>query len=87
MKLNYLSAVITYVILIVGLYFLIIRDKEPVWKAILLGGVIYGTYEYTNKATISNWDWSFTVVDTLWGATCFGLTTFIYYWLKDNNLI
>ena len=33
----------------------------------LVGLIAYGTYEFTNMSTLSNWSWKMVVLDTLWG--------------------
>lgn len=33
----------------------------------LLGLVAYGTYEFSNMATLKGWAWQMVVTDTLWG--------------------
>ncbi len=37
------------------------------FKAALIGAVAYGTYEFTNLATLKPWHWSMVVVDMTWG--------------------
>ena len=70
------AALITYICMMVLLWYFIIREKKTPWEAFLLGATVYAIYDFTNKATIRKWHWSFSVVDTLWGGTLFGLTTF-----------
>lgn len=38
-------------------------------KAALIGAVAYGTYEFTNLATLKPWHWSMVVADLAWGTT------------------
>lgn len=82
LSVNLYGAIIAYIILTLVLYFLILRDKQPVWKAALLGFAIYGVYDATNIATISGWDYKFAIIDTLWGITCFSLATIIFYYVR-----
>lgn len=82
LSVNLYGAIIAYIILTLVLYFLILRDKQPVWKAALLGFAIYGVYDATNFATISGWDYKFAIIDTLWGITCFSLATIIFYYIR-----
>lgn len=42
----------------------------------LLGAIAYGTYEFTNYATLRDWSATQVVVDTLWG----GLLTGVSAW-------
>jgi len=75
MVFNMLGAIIAYVFLIIGLYVFIIKEKQPIWKAFVLGLVIYGVYEGTNYAIIQEWKPWAVVLDTLWGGILFAITT------------
>jgi uncharacterized membrane protein len=74
---NLLAAIICYILLIIGLNYFIIRPRRSVNDAFLLGIVIYGVYETTNWAIFKKWSPLSVIIDTLWGGTLFGLTTFI----------
>ena len=76
-KMNYLGAALCYIFLIVGINYFIIRPKKSITDAFLLGIVIYGVYETTNKALLSKWSWLTVIMDTLWGGILFALTTYI----------
>jgi len=47
-----------------------LRNDEP-WQALLggaiLGAVAYGTYEFTNFATLKAWSWEMVAIDLTWG--------------------
>jgi uncharacterized membrane protein len=74
-----LGAVLCYLLLVIGLYYFIIREHRPVFDAFLLGLVIYGVYETTSYALLKKWKWNIVLMDTLWGGILFALTTFITY--------
>lgn len=78
-KVNFTAAILTYVFLIFGVNYFIIRKRLPVTDAMLLGLVIYATYELTSKALLKNWSWMTVIMDTTWGSILFGLTTAIVY--------
>ena len=78
MKVIILPMVITYIILIFGLYYFIIKQRKSVMDAALLGFVIYGVYEFTNKTIIAEWTYFTAIVDVIWGTILFGLTTYLY---------
>ena len=78
-KINFTAAILTYVFLIFGLNYFIIRKRLPITDAMLLGLVIYATYELTNMALLKNWSWITVILDTAWGSILFGLTTAIVY--------
>lgn len=48
------------------------QDKSLLWvfgNAALIGGLGYGTYEFTNYAILKDWNWQMVWIDGLWG-TC-----------------
>ena len=75
MVVNLFGAVITYVFLIFGLNYFIIRPGRSAQDAFLLGLVVYGVFTFTNLALLSKWQLTTAVMDTLWGGTLFYLTT------------
>lgn len=75
MVINMFGAIITYVFLIFGINYFIIRPGRSAQDAFLLGLVVYGVYDFTNLALLSKWQLTTAVMDTLWGGTLFYLTT------------
>ena len=76
-KMNYLAAIICYILLIIGINYFIIKPKRSIQDAFLLGLIIYGVFETTNMTLFSKWSWMTVIIDTLWGGILFALTTFI----------
>jgi uncharacterized membrane protein len=79
-----LGAVICYPLLIVGLYYFILRTRRPISDAFFLGIIIYGVYESTTYALFKQWKLKTLIMDTLWGGILFALTTGIVYWISDK---
>ena len=82
LQMDVLSAVLCYILIIFGLYYFIIRENKSVFEAFMLGIVIYGIYELTTKAIITNWRWETVLLDTVWGGVLFGIVTAIFYQYK-----
>lgn len=80
-KMNLLPAVLCYFSLVFGVYYFIIKERKPLLDAFLLGLVIYTVYEFTNWALFNSWKPLTVVIDSLWGATLFTLTTAISYFI------
>ena len=72
-------AIATYLLLVFGLYYFIIKDRKSLVDAFLLGVLVYGVYDFTNYATLKRWTFAFSMQDTLWGGTVFTISTFIIY--------
>jgi uncharacterized membrane protein len=78
-KMNIWGAIICYTFLVLGVYYFIIRRKETLLNAFLLGLFVYGVYEYTSYALLKNWKFQTTLMDTFWGGLLFMLTAAIVY--------
>lgn len=78
MSVQMLPVIVTYIILVFGLYYFIIKQRKSVMDAALLGFVIYGVYEFTNKSIIKEWTYFTAILDVSWGTILFGLTTYLY---------
>jgi uncharacterized membrane protein len=78
-EINFMAVAITYILLIFGLNYFIIKKHKSVSDASLLGLVIYGVYELTNYSLLKNWSIITVIMDTTWGTLLFGLTTFMVY--------
>jgi len=73
------SMIACYIVLIIGIYYFIIRQKRTILEAFLLGIVIYGVYETTNYATLRHWKLQTVFIDTAWGGILFASTAFLVY--------
>lgn len=47
----------------------------------LLGAVAYGTYEFTNFATLERWSWKLVLMDGTWGALLTGTSAAAGVWI------
>jgi uncharacterized membrane protein len=76
LELNLFGFLMTYIFLISGLYYFIIIENKNYTDAVILGLVVYGVYDFTNLTILKNWSLLLSLIDVLWGATLFGLTSF-----------
>ena len=74
-------ALIFYLGYVAGILYFVsapaLRNGDPVAALIggaLLGLLAYGTYEFTNYATLRDWTAEQVAVDTLWGAALTGVS-------------
>jgi uncharacterized membrane protein len=87
-EVNWIAAIIFYVIFILGLSFFAITpalNGEGLLYAVLAGAffgfVCYSTYDLTNLATIKNWPLKITLIDLAWGAFICSVTSTLTYLL------
>jgi len=79
MQIRVLGAIVCYTLLILGLYYFILRTRRSPFDAFLLGLLVYGVFDSTNYAMFKKWDWKIAVMDTLWGGAVFAMTTIAVY--------
>lgn len=69
---RWLPAVVVYALLVFALYQVAVRSagslKEAALKGALVGGTMYGFYDFTNWATLRGWTAYMTATDMAWGA-------------------
>ena len=82
-SLNIYGAIMTYLLMLIGLYYFILKRKGSVLDGFILGIVIYGVFDGTTKALFNNWSWISVLIDTLWGGILFALTTYIIKKIRD----
>jgi uncharacterized membrane protein len=74
MQVRLIGAAVCYPLLAVALDRFVLSRNGTTTDAFLLGLLLYGVYNSTNYATLSNWSGGLAVQDTIWGAVLFGLT-------------
>jgi uncharacterized membrane protein len=79
MQIRVLGAIVCYTLLILGLYYFILRTRRSPLDAFLLGLLVYGVFDSTNYAMFKKWDWKIAMMDTMWGGAVFALTTIVVY--------
>lgn len=80
---KYLAGFICYMLLSIGIIWFVIKPnqnkslKKVFLNGALLGFIIYGVYNSTNKATINKWGLCESLVDTIWGSLLIGIVSVI----------
>ena len=77
MALDPLAAVLSYIILVSGVYFFLVYPRRTLLEAFALGFFVYSTYELTSKSILRSWKWQTVVIDSVWGGSLFAITTFL----------
>lgn len=50
---------------------------QALWNGALMGALAYGTYEFTNYATLKDWAPKMVAVDLVWGMVLTGVSAFV----------
>jgi len=87
-NINWLAAIIFYLLFIVGLVFFVITpavEKKNWFNALFVGALFglltYSTYDLTNLATLKDWPLFLTVVDIIWGMVLSASVSLISYFI------
>ena len=78
MVLNNLTAFITYVILVLQIYYFIISKNASYMDAFILGSTTYAVFDFTNLSVFKNYNMNIALVDSIWGGILYMLVTFIF---------
>ena len=78
MVLNNLTAFITYVILVLQIYYFIISKNASYTDAFILGSTTYAIFDFTNLSVFKNYNMNIALVDSIWGGILYMLVTFIF---------
>ena len=80
-KLNYYMAITVYIIMTIGYIYFVLNNNNNTNKyylSFIYGLVLYGTYAFTLAALFKIFPLKLALIETLWGATLFTLSLFIY---------
>jgi uncharacterized membrane protein len=88
-NINWLAAIIFYLIFIAGLIIFVINPavSKNSWIDALLFGALFGmityaTYDLTNLATLKDWPLIVSIVDIFWGSILGALVSVITYFIS-----
>jgi uncharacterized membrane protein len=80
---NFLPAALFYLLAPLGYIFFVRKvaktPKEAFLYGALLGMLMYGTFDLSNKAVFKNYPWSYTIADMTWGTFCIGIVSLINF--------
>lgn len=87
-KVKWLPAIIFYLLFVFAALVLVVLpavEKGSWLTALLYGGLLgmvsYGTYDFTNLASIRNWPLKVTIVDIIWGTLLSASVSIIGYFI------
>lgn len=89
MKLNIFGALFSYILLITGVYWFCVKDREKAdfqtfLNGALFGLIVYGVFDATNLAIFKDYSWSVGLTDTLWGTFLCGLTSYLSLYIVEK---
>ncbi len=74
---------LVYIVATIGIIFFVLPKATSYGSAFLYGAlfgfVLYGFYDFTNLATLKDYPWSLTLLDTAWGTLLVGVGSLIFY--------
>lgn len=72
LRMAYIPAAVVYI----AMAYILLQTKTPL-EAFYAGAATYAVYDFTNLATLKNYDLSFALVDSLWGGVLFAMARFL----------
>ena len=75
------SAALCYALIVFSIYYFGYVLEIGLLNMFILGFIIYGVYETTNHATITNWPLFMVFIDTLWGGVLFASSFSVSHYL------
>lgn len=89
-KTNLVSALIFYLVFLVGLVYFVINpavESDSISKLLisgsLFGFITYATYDLTNLATLKGWPLKITIIDLIWGSFLATIVSYLTYIIYD----
>lgn len=77
LKVRWIPAIFVYAFLIFAIYQVAVKSAksytDAFTKGLLVGGIMYGFYDFTNWATLQHWTAYMTFIDMAWGAIVGGI--------------
>lgn len=80
-----MAAVVAYVLLLITLFFVCVplsrqyQDRFPPWVVFgVVGLCVYGVFNSTNYAILSDYPLDMALIDTLWGFSVFALFGYLF---------
>lgn len=80
LQIKFSGAIAAYVAMALGLWYFVLKTPRAnvYLDAMLLGFVVFGTYNATNYALLKKYRLSLAVMDTVWGMSMFTAASFLY---------
>tara|TARA_Y100000389_G_scaffold204867_1_gene260275 strand:+ start:396 stop:818 length:423 start_codon:yes stop_codon:yes gene_type:complete len=78
MKIRWNYAMFVYALIVVQIYFLLIKHKRPLSDAFLLGATTYGIFDFTSMAILKNYKLNIALIDMFWGGTLYYIVLILF---------
>jgi uncharacterized membrane protein len=61
------------------------NPKASVFHGLLLGYIVYGTYNFTNHATLYKYPLPLAIIDTIWGGFALAIACLVVNYFHGND--
>ena len=78
MKIRWNYAMFVYALIVIQMYFLLIKQKRPLSDAFLLGATTYGIFDFTSMAILKNYKLNIALIDMFWGGTLYYIVLMLF---------
>ena len=80
LKIKPLGVIMCYTIIVFLINYMI-NHKKSAFESFILGVCVYGIYDSTSYALLSDYPLQVLITDTLWGGILFGAVTYTYTYI------
>jgi uncharacterized membrane protein len=78
---------LVYIVALLGIFVFVLPKAHSLFEAFLYGAlmgfVMYAFYDLTNLATLKDYPWSLTILDTIWGTLLVGTVSLIMFFVQS----
>ncbi len=86
------AAILVYILMSIGLYYFVFALKAPnsLYVALVRGGflgfIVFGIFDFTNRAILKHYPWEMVLVDIIWGTILFSVISGVLYYINSLKL-
>jgi uncharacterized membrane protein len=86
------AAFVVYLLIPAGIVLFVrplLAAEDSLWRALVWGAlyglILYGVYDFTNRAILEKWSLTLALRDVAWGMVLCGVSTAIMHWLVPEE--
>lgn len=75
LEFTYVAGILWYLLAGLAYYYFVMSSSTPFKTGFLMGLMMYGSFDLTNKFIFKEYSWKYAISDMVWGSFCFGITS------------
>ena len=78
MNIRWNYAIFVYALMVIQIFFFLIKQGRSLSEAFLLGATTYGIFDFTSMALLKNYKLHIALMDMLWGGTLYFIVLMLF---------